>query len=113
MRDNVVAEANSSVRAPSVRASLIASTRSASAAPKSSARRALISDLARNALQCTLLRAESVALQGRVTAFDQMKELTSLKRAFPFLKEPPGQTLRQAIHDLHKGRAGNPNVQIT
>jgi hypothetical protein len=73
----------------------------------------MISDLARNALQCTLLRAESVALQGRVTAFDQMKELTSLKREFPFLKEPPGQTLQQPIHDLHKGRAGNPIVQIT
>jgi hypothetical protein len=84
MRDNVVAEANSNVRAPFVRARLIASTRSVSAAPKSSARRAMISDLARNALQFNLLRAESVALQGRVTAFDQMKELISLKREFPF-----------------------------
>ena len=44
----------------------------------------MISDLARNALQFNLLRAESVALQGRVTAFDQMKELISLKREFPF-----------------------------
>jgi hypothetical protein len=50
---------------------------------------------------------------GRLTAFDQMKEMTSLKREFPFLKEPPGQTLQQAIHDLHKGRADNQNVQIT
>jgi hypothetical protein len=31
-----------------------------------------------------------------------MKELTSPKREFSFLKEPPGQTLQQAIHDLHK-----------
>lgn len=38
----------------------------------------------------------------RLTAFDQMKELTSLKREFSFLKEPPSQTLQQAIHDLQK-----------
>jgi hypothetical protein len=42
-----------------------------------------------------------------------LKELTSLKREFPLPKEPPGQTLQQAIHDLPKGRADNQNVQIT
>jgi hypothetical protein len=62
----------------------------------------MISPLDRNGLQFTLLRAESRALQGRVTAFEQMKELTSPKREFPFLREPPGQTLQHAIHDLHK-----------
>lgn len=51
----------------------------------------------------------------RLTAFDQMEELIALKREFPFVKEPPSQTLQQAIHDLHKafknffeGRAGFP-----
>jgi hypothetical protein len=54
----------------------------------------------------------------RLTAFDQMKELTSLKREFSSLKEPPSQTLQQAIHDLHKafknffeGRAGFPTFR--
>jgi hypothetical protein len=54
----------------------------------------------------------------RLTAFDQMKEPTSLKREFLFLKEPPSQTLQQAIHDLHKafknffeGRAGFPTFR--
>ncbi len=51
----------------------------------------------------------------RLTAFDQMEELIALKREFPFVNEPPSQTLQQAIHDLHKafknffeGRAGFP-----
>ena len=50
----------------------------------------------------------------RLTAFDQMKDLTALKREFPFLKEPPNHPLQQAIQDLHKafknffeGRAGS------
>jgi putative transposase len=54
----------------------------------------------------------------RLTAFDQMKDLTSLKREFPFLKEPPNHPLQQAIHDLHKafknfyeGRAGFPRFR--
>jgi putative transposase len=38
----------------------------------------------------------------KLSAFDQMKELTVLKREFEFLKEPSNHPLQQAILDLHK-----------
>jgi putative transposase len=41
----------------------------------------------------------------KLSAFDQMKELTALKDEFSFLKEPPNHPLQQAIHDLHKAFA--------
>ena len=54
----------------------------------------------------------------RLTAFDQLKDLTALRREFPFLKDPPNHPLQQAIHDLHKafknffeGRAGFPKFR--
>lgn len=38
----------------------------------------------------------------KLSAFDQMKELTALKCEFELLKEAPNHPLQQAIHDLHK-----------
>lgn len=35
----------------------------------------------------------------RLPPFDQMKQLTTLKQEFAFLKELPNHALQQAIHD--------------
>jgi putative transposase len=53
-----------------------------------------------------------------LSAFDQAKELTALKREFEFLREVPHHPLMQSILDLHKafknffeGRAGFPKFR--
>jgi putative transposase len=54
----------------------------------------------------------------KLSAYDQMKELTHLKEQFDFLYDVPNHPLQQAIHDLHKafanffeGRAGFPTFR--
>lgn len=42
----------------------------------------------------------------RLTAFDQIKQLKSLKVEAPWLKDVPHHALQQAIMDLHNGFAG-------
>jgi|SRR6266540_2703706 len=54
----------------------------------------------------------------KLSAYDQMKELTALKEECEFLYEVPNHPLQQAIHDLHKafvnffeGRASFPTFR--
>jgi putative transposase len=63
------------------------------------------------------LERERSNLRG-LSAFDQAKELTALKREFEFLREVPHHPLMQSILDLHKafknffeGRAGFPKFR--
>lgn len=54
----------------------------------------------------------------RISAIDQVNELPTLKKAFPFLKEVPSHCLQQGVRDLQtafdnffEGRAGYPKFQ--